>query len=54
MLKMRFTGLPKDSVANVSQLLTIDRNLLVERTGHLPKNKLELVLAGIDVILGRA
>lgn len=54
LLKMRFTGLPKDSVANVSQLLTIDRNLLVERTGHLPKNKLELVLAGIDVILGRA
>lgn len=53
LLKSRFTGLPKDSVANVSQVLTIDRILLVERVGHLPKTKLELILAGIDVVLGR-
>jgi mRNA interferase MazF len=53
LLKSRFTGLPKDSVANVSQLITIDRNLLTERTGHIPKIKLELILAGIDLVLGR-
>jgi mRNA interferase MazF len=52
-LKSRFTGLPKDSVANVSQLVSIDRTLLLERTGHLPKAKVELILSGIDIMLGR-
>jgi mRNA interferase MazF len=51
-LKSRFTGLPKDSVANVSQLISVDRALLTERTGNLPKTKLELILSGIDIILG--
>ena len=52
-LKTRFTGLPKDSVANVSQLVSIDRTLLTERVGHLPKTKIELILSGIDTVLGR-
>ena len=47
------TGLPKDSVANVSQLVTVDRRLLSERSGVLSEATLELVLAGIDVVLGR-
>lgn len=47
------TGLPKDSVANVSQLVTLDRTTLTERVGILPDSKLELVLYGIDVLLGR-
>jgi mRNA interferase MazF len=47
------TGLPKDSVANASQVVTIDKGELTERAGKLPKAKLELVLAGIDVVLGR-
>lgn len=47
------SGLPKDSVANVSQLVTIDRAILTERVGKLPDAKLELVLYGIDVVLGR-
>jgi mRNA interferase MazF len=47
------TGLPKESVANVSQIVTIDRAELADRVGKLPRSKLELVLAGIDVILGR-
>lgn len=47
------TGLPKDSVANVSQILTVDRSLLFERVGRLQARKLKLVLAGIDVVLGR-
>jgi mRNA interferase MazF len=29
------TGLPKDSVANVSQLLTLDKSFLVERIGAI-------------------
>lgn len=53
-LPARATGLPKDSVANVSQLVTLDRDALVERAGVLSASSLELVLAGIDVVLGRS
>jgi mRNA interferase MazF len=47
------SGLPSDSVANVSQLVTIDRELLTEPVGHLSSRHLSLVLAGIDLVLGR-
>jgi len=49
----RVTGLPKDSVANVSQILTIDRSLLTERAGKAPRTVLKDVFEGIDVVLGR-
>ena len=49
----RVTGLPKDSVANVSQVLTLDRELLTERVGKIPRAKLELIFSGIDIVLGR-
>jgi mRNA interferase MazF len=52
-LGARLTGLPKDSVANVSQLVTLDRGALTEHVGSLPAKKLELVLLGIDIVLGR-
>jgi mRNA interferase MazF len=52
-LSARVTGLPKDSVANVSQVLTLDRDLLTERVGKLPRAKVELLLTGIDTVLGR-
>jgi mRNA-degrading endonuclease toxin of MazEF toxin-antitoxin module len=42
-----------DSVANVSQLVTLDKNVLAERTGRLSRKKVDLILAGIDVVLGR-
>lgn len=47
------TGLPKDSVANVSQIVTLDKTLLTERAGKLSRKKLESLLSGIDVVLGR-
>lgn len=47
------TGLPKDSVANVSQIIALDRALLTELVSKLPHAKRELLIAGIDVILGR-
>jgi mRNA interferase MazF len=53
LLSSRSTGLPQDSVANVSQLVTLDRQALTVRAGVLPPKKLELVLLGIDVVLGR-
>ena len=53
LLAAQITGLPKDSVANVSQLMSLDRSLLTERVGKLPAAKVELLLAGVDVVLGR-
>ena len=53
LLSARMTGLSRDSVANVSQIVTLDKTLLTERTGKLPQAKLQLVLSGIDVVLGR-
>jgi mRNA interferase MazF len=53
LLASKLTGLPKDSVANVSQLVTLDKASLTDRIGKLSKAKLELVLFGIDVVLGR-
>ncbi len=47
------TGLSKDSVANVSQIIAIDRALLDERVGHLSESLLERILTGIDLVLGR-
>jgi mRNA interferase MazF len=52
-LSSRITGLPKDSVANVSQIISLDRSLLTERVGKLPRPKLELLFSGIDLVLGR-
>jgi mRNA interferase MazF len=54
LLTARATGLPKPSVANVSQLVTLDRSALAERVGRLSASNMELVLAGLDVVLGRA
>lgn len=52
-LAPRATGLPRDSVANVSQVVTLDKAELTERTGKLSSAKLGLVLAGLDTVLGR-
>lgn len=53
LLASKVTGLSKDSVANVSQLVTLDKSSLTDRAGKLSKAKLDLVLFGIDVVLGR-
>jgi mRNA interferase MazF len=52
-LSARMTGLPKDSVANVSQIVSVDRDFLITRVGRLPQPKLDLLLAGVDVVLGK-
>jgi len=52
-LSARTTGLPKESVANVSQIIAIDKEFLKARVGKLPLLKLELLLSGIDIVLGR-
>ena len=51
-LTMAVSRLPKDSVANVAAIVTIDRTLLQERISKLSPAKLALILSGIDVVLG--
>ncbi len=51
-LSARITGLPKDSVANVSQVVTLEEAVLTDLVGKLPRAKVELLLAGIDIVLG--
>jgi mRNA interferase MazF len=53
LLTARATSLSKDSVANVSQIVTLDKSFLTERVGKLSGAKVELLLSGIDVVLGR-
>jgi hypothetical protein len=52
-LPARTTGLPRDSVANGSQVTSLDRGLLAEPAGKLSRSKLRALLAGVDVVLGR-
>jgi len=51
LLSRHQTGLPKESVANVSQIITIDKNFLTERLGVLSDNILKQVEEGIRLIL---
>lgn len=53
LIPAKAAGLPKDSVANASQILTLDRNFLTDRTGRLPPRLLDQILRGLDVVLGR-
>lgn len=52
-LSARSSGLDKDSVANVSLVVALDKDQLTERIGKLSRRQLEAILGGIDVILGR-
>jgi mRNA interferase MazF len=47
------TGLPQDSVANVSLVTALDRDMLTDRVRKIPRRRFELILSGIDTVLGR-
>jgi mRNA interferase MazF len=53
LLPVGLSGLPDNSVANVSQIVTLDRSVFSEHVASLPETLMRLVLAGIDVVLGR-
>jgi mRNA interferase MazF len=52
-LRARETGLARDSVANVTQLVTLDKRFLTDPVGKLGTRRLELVLSGLDILMGR-
>lgn len=50
-LTRRQSGLPRDSVVNVSQLLTLDRSYLTERVGRLRPTQIETLDDGLRLVL---
>lgn len=53
MLPAAETGLDRDSVANVSQITTVDKDELRDHTGRVARRTVEKILSGIDIVLGR-
>jgi mRNA interferase MazF len=45
------SGLPKDSVANVSQVVTLDKSALAERAGKLGPRHMRAVNEGLKLVL---
>jgi mRNA interferase MazF len=50
-LPQRLTGLSKDSVANVSQIVTVDKDFLTEQISILPANLFEQIEKGLRLVL---
>jgi mRNA interferase MazF len=50
-LSRKASGLSKESVVNVSQLITVDKSLLTERVGRLSPSALDEVAAGVRLVL---
>jgi mRNA interferase MazF len=51
LLPARAAGLPRDSIANVSQILTVDRGVLTERLKRLPPTLMDQVDDGLRLAL---
>ncbi len=52
MLPAKASGLSRDSVINVSQIITADRSFLTERIGSVPRGILREVDLGLQLVLG--
>ena len=50
-LTKRDSGLPKRSVVNVSQMLTVDKSFLIEKAGQLSAVKMQEIEEGIRLVL---
>jgi mRNA interferase MazF len=50
-LRRRECRLTRDSVVNVSQLVTLSKNFLVERISNIPAARLDEIAAGLRLVL---
>ena len=53
MLKKKLTGLTKDSVANVSQIISLDKSVLTEKCGRVPGSYIKQIFQGLDIVFCR-
>ncbi len=51
LLLKKSTGLDRDSVANISQVITVDRSILTGRIGAVPEHLLEQVEEGLRLVM---
>jgi len=51
LLTRRETGLPNDSVANISQLITVSKSFLTEKVGRIPPRKVRQLNDGLRLVL---
>ena len=51
LLKKGETNLPKDSVANISQVLTVNKSDLIEKIGSLSLSRIKQILEGVKLLL---
>lgn len=51
LLRASHTGLDRDSIANVTQLVTLDESYLTESTGRIPPALMARVDAGLKLVL---
>ena len=51
LLRASTTGLPKDSVANITQIVTLDEDYLAGRIGRIPPKLMAHVDAGLKLVL---
>jgi len=52
LVRAKASGLPRDAVANVSQLITMDRDFLLERIGRLRGQPIRDLEGGLRLVLG--
>jgi len=52
LLPKKSASLDKDSVTNVSQVITVDKSFLTERVGKIPAHLLEQVEEGLRLAMG--
>ena len=51
LLKKGEGNLPKDSVVNITQIVTVDKSDLVDRMGSLPEPRITQIIEGITLLL---
>lgn len=51
LLSAKSTGLPRNSVANVSQIITVDKSFLTEKIGKLTSKQMQQIEEGLRLVL---
>ncbi len=51
LLKKGEANLPKDSVVNVTQIVTVDKSLLSEKIGTLDRSRVEQIVQGLRLLI---
>lgn len=51
LLKKGEANLPKDSVVNVTQIVTVDKSVLSEKIGTLDRSRVEQIVQGLRLLI---